>query len=53
VAIEASVHRLTTDEYERMVASGALEDVRVELLDGLLVDMRPQGSATRASFGGG
>ena len=43
MAIEETVHRLSTAEYERMVDSGALADVRVELLDGLLVDMSPQG----------
>jgi Uma2 family endonuclease len=43
MAIEQSVHRISTAEYERMVDSGALEDMRVELLDGLLVDMSPQG----------
>jgi Uma2 family endonuclease len=43
MAIEESVHRISTAEYERMVDSGALEDMRVELLDGLLVDMTPQG----------
>jgi Uma2 family endonuclease len=33
------LHRITVDEYERIVASGALEDpVRVELIDGYLVD---------------
>jgi Uma2 family endonuclease len=43
MAIEEHVHRLSSAEYERMVESGALADVRVELLDGLLVDMTPQG----------
>jgi Uma2 family endonuclease len=43
MAVDASVHRITTAEYERMLASGALEDVCVELLDGLLVDVSPQG----------
>jgi Uma2 family endonuclease len=43
MAIEEHVHRLSSAEYERMVDSGALADVRVELLDGLLVDMTPQG----------
>jgi Uma2 family endonuclease len=41
--IETSAHRLSTDEYDRMVDSGALEGLRVELLGGLLVDMSPQG----------
>jgi Uma2 family endonuclease len=43
VAIEAHVHRLSTAEYGRMVDTGALEGLRIELLDGLLVDMSPQG----------
>jgi Uma2 family endonuclease len=43
MAIHERVHRISTAEYERMVDSGALADVRVELLDGLLVDMSPQG----------
>ncbi len=36
------VHRLSTAEYERIVATGALADLRVELLGGLLIDMSPQ-----------
>ena len=32
------LHRLDVDTYERIVASGALEGMDVELLDGLLVD---------------
>lgn len=43
MAIDDQVHRLTTAEYDRMVDSGALDDLRVELLDGLLIDMTPQG----------
>jgi Uma2 family endonuclease len=43
VAIEERVHRLSSAEYRRMVDSGALEGLRVELLEGLLVDMTPQG----------
>jgi Uma2 family endonuclease len=40
-AIPLPVHRLDVETYNRMVASGALEDQRVELLDGVLVDMSP------------
>jgi len=40
-AADESVHRLSTDEYSRIVSTGALDGMRVELLDGLLVDMRP------------
>src|SRR5690348_6887239 len=33
------LHRITVDEYERIIAAGALEDPsRVELIDGYLVD---------------
>lgn len=37
----SEVHRISTEEFQQMVDSGALEDVRVELIDGLLVDMSP------------
>lgn len=36
------LHRFSTEEYEAIISSGALEDRRVELLDGLLVDLMPQ-----------
>jgi Uma2 family endonuclease len=36
-------HRFTRAEYERIVDSGALEDMPVELLDGVIVTMTPQG----------
>lgn len=36
------VHHLDVETYDQMVASGALEDQRVELLEGLIVDMSPQ-----------
>ena len=42
IAADESVHRLSTDEYSRIVSTGALEGMRVELLDGLLVDISPQ-----------
>src|SRR5262245_57700208 len=33
------LHRITVDEYERIIASGALEDPgRIELIDGYMVD---------------
>ena len=42
LAVEFSeVHRPSNDEFEQMVASGALAAVRVELIDGLLCDMSP------------
>jgi Uma2 family endonuclease len=37
------LHRLDVATYGRMVASGALEGEPVELLEGLLVEMSPQG----------
>lgn len=36
------VHRLSSDEYHRMVDCGALEQMRVELAEGLLVEVSPQ-----------
>ena len=37
------VHRLTLDEYHQLIESGGFdEDTRVELIDGLLVDMSPK-----------
>lgn len=39
------IHRLDAHTYDRIVASGALEGEHVELLDGLVVEMSPQGPA--------
>ncbi len=37
------VHRLSTDEYHRLVEAGGFdEDARMELIDGLLADMSPK-----------
>lgn len=36
------IHRLDLDAYNQIVASGALEGQRVELLEGLFVEMSPQ-----------
>ena len=37
------VHRLSTDEYHRLIEAGGLdEDARIELIDGLLADMSPK-----------
>lgn len=37
------LHRLSIDEYHQLVRAGGLdEDARIELLDGLLVDMSPK-----------
>ncbi len=39
-----SIRRLRRAEYDRMVALGMFADERVELLDGILVAMNPQGA---------
>ncbi len=37
------VHRLSTEEYHRLIEAGGFdEDARVELIDGLLADMSPK-----------
>jgi Uma2 family endonuclease len=41
MAVELVPARLDTATYERIVASGALDDRRVELLDGVIVEMSP------------
>jgi len=43
MVIDSPLHRLSSAEYRRMVDSGALDDSRVELLDGMLLDVTPQG----------
>lgn len=43
MVIDSPLHRLSSAEYGRLVDSGALDDSRVELLDGMLVDVTPQG----------
>jgi Uma2 family endonuclease len=43
VAVDAEVHRWTLEEYHQLVESGGFdEDSRIELIDGLLVDMGPR-----------
>ena len=53
MAVEAEtveVHRWTPEEYHRLVESGGFnDDTRVELIDGLLVDMRPKTPAHEVS----
>src|SRR4051812_24657206 len=39
-----TLHRLAPEVYDRMVASGALDGEPVELIDGLLVHVTPQGA---------
>ena len=42
----APLHRLSVEQYERMIESGILgENDRVELIEGLIVEMSPIGSA--------
>jgi Uma2 family endonuclease len=43
MAIDEHIHRFTTEEYWRMADTGVFDEVRVELLDGLVVDVSPQG----------
>jgi Uma2 family endonuclease len=39
----ARLHRLSLDEYHQLIESGGLsEDTRVELIEGLLIDMSPK-----------
>ena len=39
-------HRITVDEYHRMAESGSFApDARVELIDGVIIDMPPIGSS--------
>lgn len=39
----APIHRLSVNEYRRMHEAGLLDDVRVELIDGVVVEMSPLG----------
>ena len=43
MAIDVEPHRFSTAEYEELIDSGALQELRVELLDGVITDMSPQG----------
>ena len=48
-----SVHPLTVDDLEAMVGAGILgEKDKVELLDGVLVEMSPQGARQAAGSAG-
>src|SRR5262245_57397081 len=42
------VHRFDLETYNRMVASGALDGLPVELLEGLIVEMSPQSAGHMA-----
>jgi Uma2 family endonuclease len=40
---QADLHRLSLDEYHQLIESGGFdEDARIELIDGLLLDMSPK-----------
>jgi Uma2 family endonuclease len=42
----SDVHRMSADEYHQLIDSGGLdEDTRIELIDGLLLDMSPKSPA--------
>jgi Uma2 family endonuclease len=41
VAAVEEIHRWRPEEYHALIESGALEEKRVELLDGFIVDVRP------------
>jgi Uma2 family endonuclease len=43
-ATEPQLHRLAPEIYDRMVEAGLLEGQPVELIDGLLIHMTPQGA---------
>lgn len=40
-----TISRWTIDDYHRMINAGILDDRRVELLNGVIVDMAPEGTA--------
>jgi Uma2 family endonuclease len=42
MAIDEHIHRFSSNEYWRMADSGVFDEARVELLEGLVVDMSPQ-----------
>jgi Uma2 family endonuclease len=43
MAVPLPRHQFTVDEYQRMVESGGFADMRVELIEGEIVDMSPIG----------
>jgi Uma2 family endonuclease len=45
VAAAPEIHRWSPEDYHRLVETGALEDLRVELIDGFIVDMCPRSPA--------
>lgn len=46
MAVQLARYRISTDEYEQMIAAGVFADgVRIELIDGEIVEMSPIGPA--------
>lgn len=45
----SQLHRYSVDEYEQLVLKGAFEDQRVELIDGLILDMSPKSDRHEAA----
>ena len=45
VAAAPEIHRWSPEDYHRLVDSGALADLHVELIDGFIVDMSPRSPA--------
>src|SRR4051794_14375243 len=46
MAVDAELHRMSADEYHRLIDAGGFdEDARIELIDGLLLDMSPKSPA--------
>lgn len=45
IAMTITVAKWTLDEYHRMIAAGILDDRRVELLKGEIVEISPEGEA--------
>lgn len=43
--VEPQVHLWTREEYEKIVAAGLLDNKRVELIEGRVIEMSPMGSA--------
>jgi Uma2 family endonuclease len=43
VGVETELHRMSLDEYHQLIEAGGFdEDARIELIDGLLLDMSPK-----------
>ena len=46
MSVDAELHRMSADEYHRVIDAGGFdEDARIELIDGLLLDMSPKSPA--------